>query len=247
MKFAVNARGRNEAERILFRHRNHRGITSKPFPHCRIASCSRHTATFIRRPDVAVQLRAGGEWGCRWDRGSRGLSMVQLSAFRRSLRVALALCSMASRRRSVIAGLGKVSSQRTAASPTRITSAHHARRHLRLSSLPASSRGVSRWEPAWRRCRPRGFAEPMPASRRTSAPAPGGIGRVGQLRFVRPRRRSAPLSRRQSDRPRQPVVRALHEHGAAAHRPSRHRLGHGEFVRAATASASPARRSAPSR
>ena len=33
------------------------------------------------------------------------------------------------------------------------------------------------------------------------------------------------------DRPRQPVVRALHEHGVAAHRLSRHRLGHGAFVR----------------
>src|SRR5215813_4428246 len=40
-----------------------------------------------------------------------------------------------------------------------------------------------------------------------------------------------PLSRRQSDRARQPVVRALHEHGAGAYRPSRHRLRHGQFVR----------------
>ena len=74
------------------------------------------------------------------------------------------------------------------------------------------------------------------AGRRRPEANVGGVANSGRAAAasaaVRPRVRGAPLSRRQSDRPRQPVVRALHEHGAAEHRPSRHRLRHGELVRA---------------
>ena len=70
---------------------------------------------------------------------------------------------------------------------------------------------------------------------------------VFRPRFVGPCFRSAPLSRRQSHQPAQPVVRALHEHGAGAHRSSRHRFGHGEFVCALWPAHLRPRRSAPSR
>ena len=84
---------------------------------------------------------------------------------------------------------------------------------------------------AWRRCGRSGFADAnaslSPERERSGRHARrrGGFGSSER------RRRGAPLSRRQSHRPRQPVVRALHEHGAAAFRLSRHRLGHGAFVR----------------
>ena len=60
---------------------------------------------------------------------------------------------------------------------------------------------------------------------------PAGGAMASQLHLIERRRRSAQVSRRQPDGTRQPVVRALREHGSAAFRLSRHRLGHGEFVR----------------
>ena len=47
---------------------------------------------------------------------------------------------------------------------------------------------------------------------------------VRRIWFIEHRRRSAPLHRWQSDWPWQLVVRPVHEHGVAAHRPSRHRI-----------------------
>jgi hypothetical protein len=59
LKIAVNARGCNEAKSISFSSRNDRGITPKPILRCRIASCSRHTATRIRTPDVGHHTPTG--------------------------------------------------------------------------------------------------------------------------------------------------------------------------------------------
>ncbi len=60
-----------------------------------------------------------------------------------------------------------------------------------------------------------------------------GVRRHGlqRLRIVERCRRGAPLHRRQSHQPRNPVVRTVHEHGFAAHRLSRHGLGRRAFVR----------------
>src|SRR4051812_37110346 len=64
-------------------------MTPKSFPHCRMKSSSRHARKF--KP-VAALVSATNAWGmgvCH-----RGSKMLQLFAFRRSLRVlALALCS----------------------------------------------------------------------------------------------------------------------------------------------------------
>jgi hypothetical protein len=45
-KIAVNARGRNAAVPILFRHQMIAEIPQGTLPHCRIASCFRHTKIF---------------------------------------------------------------------------------------------------------------------------------------------------------------------------------------------------------
>ena len=126
---------------------------------------------------------------------------------------------------------------------TRMHAGHHAggttpihqhRRMARLIALGCRRRADEFARPCRRQCQP--AVEHLLRRRR----------HVRRLRFVERGRRGAPLHRRQPDRPRQPVVRALHEHGAAALRLSRHRLGHGALVRQATASAYPDRRSAPS-
>jgi hypothetical protein len=87
----------------------------------------------------------------------------------------------------------------------------------------------------------RGFVES------SAVPNTGGVTFEGPW-AVRPwsRRRSTPLSRRQSDRPRQPVVRALHEHGAAAYRPPWAPAPTWRTRSPVTERAFPDRRSAPS-
>ena len=95
-------------------------------------------------------------------------------------------------------------------------------------AVPGASRARRAGSAAWRRCRRAASPTPRPASHPTPSLPP----RLrGWLRFIRCRRRSAPLCRRQPDRPRPAVVRAVHEHGSGAVRPPRHRLGHGAFVR----------------
>ena len=122
-------------------------------------------------------------------------------------------------------GFGKVSSRRRA-----YAHAHYAasrRAALSLIVIIGTSRAVALG------CRCRANAGAWSCRRQCQPRAgtiPAGMSHVRRLRFIRCRRRSAPLYRRQSHRPRQPVVRAFHEHGAGAVRSSRHRLGHGEFV-----------------
>ena len=134
-------------------------------------------------------------------------------------------------RRVSNSGFGKVSSSRRRAAAR----AHH-HHHHHITALPSpplrASDGHGR--------RYRAVARASLRTKRAMSPA-------ARFRLLECGRRGAPLHRRQSHRPRPPVVRALHEHGAAALRPARHRLGHGALVCAATASACPARRSAPSR
>ena len=96
---------------------------------------------------------------------------------------------------------------------------HHVHRHCqyRHRRMNATRAQILRSLGAagWRQCRP--------SLRRPTLQA--------QASVVERRRRSASLHRRQSDRTSQAVVRAFHEHGAAALRPSDDRLGHGAFVR----------------
>ena len=153
--------------------------------------------------------------------------MVQLFAFRRSLRlVALALCSAAIAalrslrlRRDLITAQGGTVTSITPRWHHRSSSAHRYYRH---------SRTRSRWDDGVAQMQARGFAMPMPAPARSPAAAMTSSARV---RLIRRRRRGAALYRRQSHRPRQPVVREIHEHGAGAFRSSRHRLGYGALVR----------------
>ena len=174
--------------------------------------------------------------------------MLQLIAFCRSLRcslvVALALCSAA-----IVASVSPASARShhgIAASRARASRRPSCQAALRVSpsslSAPRARLALG--------CRRRANEGARPCRRQCQPSVEhlsGGTAHVGRIWFVERGRRSAPLPRRQPDRPRQPVVRALHEHGAAARRSSRHRLGHGELVRTATASVSPDRRSAPSR
>ena len=224
-------------DRVLFRHQMIAESPPKPFPHCRIASCSRHTRIFIRAPGCRPCTSAPvGNWGCQEDKNGLQLrTLLQSSAFRRSL-VALALCSTA-----IVASVSPASARshhgagRLRSCASRRPSCQAALRHHRHSR---PSRAPSRWERGVAQMQAHGLADanasvPSGAVLRRHGGMPSGFGSSDLVC------RSAPLSRRQSDRSRQPVVRALHEHGAAAHRPSRHRLGHGEFVREATASASP--------
>jgi len=88
-KIAVNARGCNEAKLVVARHEMIAESPPELIPLCHIASCSRHSAICIRTPGVG-RHRPMGIGGVKEDK----LSMLQLSAFRRSL-VALALCSTA--------------------------------------------------------------------------------------------------------------------------------------------------------
>ena len=133
--------------------------------------------------------------------------------------------------RSAISGFGKVSS-----SSRRSTRACASRRASRQTSLRIIVIIGTRARIALRARRGANAGARLrrhPGQHDPSANArrPAAWRKSAASASIERRRRGAPLSRRQSDRPRQPVVRALHEHGAAAHRPSRHRLGHGAFVR----------------
>ena len=92
--------------------------------------------------------------------------------------------------------------------------------------------GISRADRAGsgvlRKCRPGALPIPMPACRLARA---SGVLRHQAALVLRRCRSGATLPRRQSHRASQPVVRTLHEHGFAAFRFSRHRLGHGCLLR----------------
>ena len=158
--------------------------------------------------------------------------MVQLLAFRRSLRFIALATVFGVHRRIRHSGFSTASPWRRAACPRLSRRAPCAALHPSLPSAHERARraGIA----AWRRCRR--AALPMPTQRfvdhDSTLTPPGGMAAPASFGSSNVGRRSAPAPRRQPDRPRQPVVRALHEHGAAAFRLSRHRLGHGEFVRA---------------
>ncbi len=108
LKIAVNSRGCNNA---ILLHSRHLKLVELPWnrlPRRHMKSCSGHIRTQKRRPRSYGGRARGGSWvrGC-----SRGSSMLQSFAFRRSLRfvVALALC-IGVRRRVCLSGFGKASS-----------------------------------------------------------------------------------------------------------------------------------------
>ena len=109
-------------------------------------------------------------------------------------------------------------------------------------AVPGASRAPRAGSAAWRGCRRAALPTPRPVSHPTPAPAATATTGSSAHRY---RRRGAPLHRRQSDRPRPAVVRAVHEHGLkrSGHRGTgsdmaRSFAGYGQRV--------PARRSAPS-
>ncbi len=131
--------------------RNHRGITPKPFPHCRIASCSRHTRNCIRRPDAGLETsrRADGNGGV-----TEESSMVQLCCVS-----PVASCRSRWRcvrwRSSAIASPASARSHhgaRTARASCVTPSSHHVRHYRHHRHYRHIARG-SRWDAAWRRCR----------------------------------------------------------------------------------------------
>ena len=215
----------------------------KSFPQRRMKSSSRHTR--FSKPTAAF-ASAGtrrGMGGVTEDR----MSMVQLFAYRRSLRVfALALCSL-----TLAVDHPPASARPIMASATRACghyAGHHARHSVQHHHRHASA--AVALGAASRRCRRAVFGEGQcrPYCLRSArSPRPTPISNAsGRLRLIRHRLHGAPLSRRQSYRPLQPVVRALHEHGAAADRPSAAPAPTWRARSPDTASASPGRRSAPS-
>ncbi len=161
--------------------------------------------------------------------------MVELYAFRRSFRfvsfrvAALALCSAA-----IFASATPASARShhiTAAGGTLMSVTSESRRGGIIARVIIidDSRALRVGHAGVAQMRAGGFANANASF--PSAAASQRNGRIQRVRFIGCRRRSAPLHRRQSDRSRQPVVRAVHEHGAAALRSSRHRLRYGEFVR----------------
>ncbi len=191
---------------------------------------------------MSVRLRADGSRGCQ-----RGLSMVQLRAFLRLLRVSslravtLALCSVA-----IVASASPASARSHHGAGRYAHARHysrHASRHIGRHFASRHYRHIartSRWERGIAQMQARGFADTHAS---LSSGAVSGCD-VGRLRFFECRCRGAPLSRRQSHRSGKPVVRAVHEHGFAAFRLSRHRLGHGEFICPLRPAGHPVRRSA---
>ena len=156
--------------------------------------------------------------------------MVQLLAFRRSLRlIALALCSAA------IAVSATPASARSHHGAGRHARAYHA--GLMRGITPMSGIGISRvlsgWDRGVAQMQAKGFADANAsfADTNSTLTPTGGMAAsssFGSSGVVAEARRYIGGN---PDRPRQPVVRALHEHGVAAFRLSRHRLGHGELVR----------------
>ena len=151
--------------------------------------------------------------------------MLQLFAFRRSRCCAGVV--FGGIRRFGHSGFGKVPPRREA-SRACASRRHHARRHYAHRHYRHMARAHRAGSAAWRKCR-RADLRTANASLPSSAFS-GGM-TVRRFRLIEHRRRSAPLHRRQSDRPWQPVVRPFHEHGVAAFRLSRHRLGPGAVVR----------------
>ena len=210
---------------MFFRH----GIIAESprnrFPHCRMTSCSRHTGIAIPARMSGFQSRGTRrEWGVsqRNEYGSVGCVSPVASSLSRWHCVRWQWSH--------------------SATPASARSHHGAGRHalasrqvrialssLRLSSSPALAR-ASGWDAGIAQMQSRGLADTQ-ASIPSGAASACRLGHVRRVRFIRRRRRGAPLHRRQPHRPRQPVVRAVHEHGPAALRASRHRLGPGAFVR----------------
>ncbi len=110
-----------------------------------------------------------------------------------------------------------------------------------IDTSPAHRAGSA----VWRRCRRGILPTPRPVSNRTPPLRPWPRRVVSAHRISLSPRRGVISGGNPTGRG-QPVVRAVHEHGAAAHRPSRHRLRHGEFVRQLRPGAFPGRRSGPS-
>jgi hypothetical protein len=59
VKFAVNARGCNEATVVSFSSRNPRGITFDPVAQRHIKSCCRHMEIFLTRPECQPSWLVG--------------------------------------------------------------------------------------------------------------------------------------------------------------------------------------------
>ena len=224
-------------------------MTPKPILHCRIASCSRHTATCIPHADVG--LPCVSSLNALRPRGMGVSQRIEYGSVSCVSPVASCCCRagvvFGGNRRFSHSGFGKISPRRRAARSRTARSRASLQPPCQAAShsSPLSARRTRVALGAWRRanasarlCRHQcqhclGCCSAQPGH--------------SAVRLIRCRRRGAPLHRRQSHRPRQPVVRAIHEHGSAAVRSSRHRLGHGAVHSPATASACPARRSAPLR
>jgi uncharacterized protein (TIGR02594 family) len=134
---AVNAHGCNEAIAVSFSSRNPRGITFERLAQRHIASCCRHTAIFLTRPD-AGHLKS--RWGIKSKKDQ--LRMLHSFTFRRSL-VALALCSTAFAFSVTPAAARSHHGSKRQAHARDI--GHHARRHYALHRFRRIVR-VSRWD-----------------------------------------------------------------------------------------------------